>query len=253
MGLNTILLDYLRTLITLTMLAYASYKDVKTREVHDLVWIIPSTIGVLLDLYELFTNNLNVIEALINIGFIIVLSGVLYFLNLFGEADLLAFIALSIIHPRVPMYNFIGYPPIIFSFTLIANSAMTGVLMTLVTAGTNMMLVIKGIELFNRHESTSLLKKIALFFSGRYIKVDSLRGPPFEYPLEDNEKLMIKPNLSNDDEANLIFKSLRENNFERVWVSTTIPYIVVLLVGYLISVIFGDLMFTILVTLGHNS
>ena len=55
--------------------------------------------------------------------------------------------------------------------------------------------------------------------------------------------------LFDDDEANKALRILREKGYDRVWVSATLPYIVVLLVGYLISVLYGDVMFTIMAAL----
>ena len=52
--------------------------------------------------------------------------------------------------------------------------------------------------------------------------------------------------IFDDEEANKAFRILREQGADRVWVSATLPYIVVLLVGYLISVFYGDIMFTIM-------
>ena len=83
-------------------------------------------------------------------------------------------------------------------------------------------------------------------FTGRYIPVKSLRGPPFEYPLEVDGGLILKPDLFDDKAANRAFLVLREKNVERVWVSSTLPYVVVLFIGYIISIIIGDVMFTIM-------
>ena len=246
MGLNVILIDYVRTLISIIMLGYASYKDIKTREIHDMTWIIPSAIGVVICIYEIYLGYLQINIALINIGFMLILCLVLWFLSLFGEADLLAFLALSIIHPRAPSYDFLLYPPLIFSFTLIANSAITGSLVSVFTVGANIYEKIQGVDLFERYQKISPLKKLMIMFTGRYVLLKSLRGPPFEYPLEVDGYLILKPDLFDDKNANKIFRALREKNIARVWVSSTLPYVVVLFIGYVISVIFGDLMFAIM-------
>ena len=246
MSPHALTIDYIRVLISLTMLGYASYKDIKTREIHDIVWIIPSAIGLAIDAYEVINGNLAITGALYNIGFMVILSGILWYLSLFGEADLIAFVALSLIHPRVPEFNYLGYTPLLFSFTMIANSAISGVLMTFYTLVANL---IQGVNLFERHEYISVGKKIALLFTGRNIPVESLRGPPFEYPLEVKGELVLRPDIFDDDEARKAFRYLRERGVKRVWVSSTLPYIVVLLVGYVISIVFGDVMFTIMARL----
>lgn len=238
-------IDYIRVLIAVAMLGYASYKDIKTREIHDIVWIIPAGIGLLIDGYEVYVGDLSIIGMLYNIGFMVILSGVLWYLSLFGEADLIAFVALSVIHPRTPLFEYIGYTPLLFSFTLIANSAISGVLMAFYTFIANLFQS-SNTNLFERHEDISVLKKIALLFTGRNIPVKSLRGPPFEYPLEVRGELVLRPDIFDDDEARKAFRYLREKGVKRVWVSSTLPYIVVLLVGYVLSVVFGDVMFTIM-------
>jgi len=245
MSPQALIIDYFRVLIALTMLGYASYKDIKTREIHDIVWIIPAGIGLLIDAYEIIVGDLSATGALYNIGFMVILSGILWYLSLFGEADLIAFVALSVIHPRTPLFGYIGYTPLLFSFTMIANSAIAGVLMAFYTLIANLAQS-SNVNLFERHEDISVVKKIALLFTGRNIPVKSLRGPPFEYPLEVRGELVLRPDIFDDDEAWKAFRYLRERGVKRVWVSSTLPYIVVLLVGYLISVVFGDVMFSIM-------
>ena len=246
MGPNALLIDYIRTIIALGMLGYASYKDLKTREVHDMVWIIPAAAGLLIDAYELYVGNITLQGALINVGFMVVLSGILWYLRLFGEADLIAFVVLAVIHPRTPLYDYRGFTPIFFSFTMIANTAISGLLMAFYTFAVNILALLSGNDLFERYRDASGLRKLTIMFTGRNKPIDSLRGPPFEYPLEVKGELIIKPDLFDDDEANKAFRVLREIGVKRIWVSSTLPYIVILLVGYLISVLYGDVMFTIM-------
>jgi hypothetical protein len=175
----------------------------------------------------------------------VILSGILWVLRLFGEADLIAFLVLSIIHPRTPSYGFRGYTPFLFSFTLIANSAIAGILTAFYTVIVNSFEYLKDRSLFDRYDA-SFFKKTVIMFSGKYISIESLKGPPFEYPLEIDGELIVKPDLFDDDAANKAFRSLREHGIDNFWVSATLPYIVVLFVGYLISTFYGDVMFSIM-------
>jgi hypothetical protein len=129
---------------------------------------------------------------------------------------------------------------------MIANTAIAGLLMAFYTFAVNIVEQVSGRDLFKRHEDVSGFKKLALLFTGRNKPMESIRGPPFDYPLEVKGELIIKPDLFDDQEANKAFRVLREMHVERVWVSSTLPYIVVLMVGYLISVLYGDVMFTIM-------
>ncbi len=247
MGMAPILLvvDYVRTALSIAMLGYASYRDLRTREVHDYVWLFPALGGAVLGIYEVTMGAQSFADILLSVGFMAVLSGVLWYLRLFGEADLLAFIALSIIHPRTPSFGFIGYPPLLFSFTLIANSALSGLLPVFYTMASNLYLS-SSVSLFEAHPGASLLIKIGMISTGRFRELRDIRGPPFEYPLEDKGKLFLKPDFWDDEKANRDFKILREKERGRVWVSATLPYIVVLFAGYLISVLYGDIIFTVM-------
>ena len=240
-----IILDYVRTVLSITMLGYASYKDLKTREIHDYAWLFPAAGGAVLGIYELFLGTISVMDIGISVGLMAVLSSILWYFRLFGEADLLAFVALSIIHPRTPGFGFIGYQPLLFSFTLIANSALTGLLAVFYTLASNLFLSTR-VSLFEAHPEASTLTRFGLMFTGEYKALRDIRGPPFEYPLEVKGGLILRPDIWDDDKANNELRILREKGRERAWVSETLPYIVVLFVGYLISVFYGDVMFTLM-------
>ncbi|MBT3284284.1 hypothetical protein HN807_06040 [Candidatus Bathyarchaeota archaeon] len=245
-----LLIDYIRTALSIAMLGYASYKDFKTREIHDYVWLLPALCGAILGAYELFMGMLSIADILLSVGFMAILSGVLWYFRLFGEADLLAFVALSIIHPRTPSFPFMGYPPLLFSFTLIANSALSGLLSAFYTLSLNLSLSTR-VSLFEAHPETSKFTKLGLMFTGHYRALANIRGPPFEYPLEEMGELVLKPDIWDDDKANKAFKILKENGRGRAWVSATLPYIVPLFVGYMVSVVYGDIMFTVMAYLSR--
>ena len=245
-----LVLDYIRTALSIAMLGYASYKDLESREVHDYVWLFPALGGAALGAYELIMGTLSFADIILSVGFMAVLSGILWYFQLFGEADLLAFLALSIIHPRTPSFGFMGYTPLLFSFTLIANSALSGLFMIFYTLASNLSLS-ASVSLFEAHSGASMLTKIGMMFTGRYRALEGIRGPPFDYPLEVGGELILRPEIWDDVKANNDFKILREKGRGRVWVSATLPYIVVLFTGYLISVVYGDIMFTVMAYLSR--
>lgn len=243
---QAVTIDYIRSALALGMLGYASYKDLETREIHDIVWILPGVAALLLDIYEVLNGTLGLREAGLSIGFMVLLSGVLWFLQLFGEADLIAFVTLAVIHPRTPQYGYIGFTPLLFSFTLVANSALSGLVTAFYSLFVNLKDSTGGVELFKRHGEASPIVKIGLMFTGRYMDTDKIRGPPFEYPLEVRGDLQLRPDIWDDDKASKEFRLMREKGYERIWVSATLPYIVNLLVGYLVSVFYGDILFSIM-------
>jgi hypothetical protein len=118
--------------------------------------------------------------------------------------------------------------------------------MAFYTVFTNLSTGANGVDVFERHGEASNMVKLGIMFTGQYMETSKVKGPPFEYPLEVNGELIIKPDIWDDEKASKDFRVLREKGYERVWVSATLPYIVNLFFGYLVSVLYGDIMFTVM-------
>ena len=244
-------LDLARTALALGMLGYGSYRDLKTREVHDLLWVVSGAVALVLDVYELFLGTLGLTQLLYAVGFIAVVGLALWFFRLMGEADIFAFVVLVLIQPKAPTYlgTAWGWTPIFFPFTLLSNTALAGVITPLVTLINNCVARFRGVNLFERAEGVSVPRRLVLLFTARYFRVESIRGPPFEYPLEVSGGIRVRPDIWDDKAAEKAFNSLKEKGYERTWVSSTLPYIVFMTTGYLLSVVFGDIMFRVLFTI----
>ncbi|MDE1863025.1 MAG: prepilin peptidase [Thaumarchaeota archaeon] len=88
--------ELLRPLVALAMLSVASYYDIKTREVSDLVWILFGGTGAMLYLFgqgDSFSLLCTGIGIATGIG--------LFLSRVFGQADSLALIALAVVLPQV--------------------------------------------------------------------------------------------------------------------------------------------------------
>lgn len=228
------------------MLSYASYRDIKTREISDLLWLVFSAIGLILNIFELYVGALELSSLLIVISLCIGFALLTGYLGLFGGADLIAFVVLGLLNPASPLLFFktVGFVPVIFPITVISNSifiASTGVF----AAFFHNLVTSRGRNLFHGYTTFSIWKKIVLFFTGLNKEINSIRGPPFEYPLEkigenDTISLMLMPNFSDDIEASETLKKLRLMGRLRLWVSYSLPFILILEIGYLSSIVFGD-------------
>ncbi|OGD46152.1 hypothetical protein A3K69_04810 [Candidatus Bathyarchaeota archaeon RBG_16_57_9] len=241
-------LDVARILLALGMLGYAGVRDIRTREVHDLLWVIAGASALLLDVYELFLGSLGLYQLALAVGFMGVVGLALWFFRLMGEADILAFIVLALIHPKAPAYLgvFWGWSPVFFPFTMLSNTAVAGIVAPLLAALGNAVVRLRGVDLFERVQSLSAPRKIALLFTARYVRLEGVRGPPFQYPLEGVDGLSLRPDLWDDGAAEKTFTELKGRGYEWAWVSATLPYIVVMAAGYLLSVVFGDIIFWVL-------
>jgi preflagellin peptidase FlaK len=243
--MSLLTLDIVRTGVALAMLGYGSVKDLRTREIHDLLWVAGGGAGLVLDAYELFLGTLSLRQLAFSAGFMIAVGLVLGYFRLFGGADLLAFIALSVIHPRAPVYlqtNW-GWSPPFYAFTLISNTAFAGIVTPLVALTRNLGAVGGGADLFERHRDISALRKAALMFTAVNVRLSDVRGPPYQYPLEGSGGgIRLRPNIWDDEKAAEAFRALGEGSIERVWVSATLPYLVLITGGYILSVAFGDVL-----------
>ncbi len=242
-------LDAVRILLSLVMLGYTSWVDMKTREIYELVWLVFGGMGLVLALYEIYVGSLALTGFVTTVVFSIVISLVLGYLGLFGGADVEAFIALSILHPVPPrgLEPMLGVVSVIYPITLFSNSALSGASFALVLLlGRNLLKKAGGKALFEGLESDSSLKKFIMMVTGAKVKIDSVRGPPFQYPLETvdenfERRLILMPDIQDDDAAIEVFRRLRETGVEEVWVSNTLPFLVFISIGYVITLALGDI------------
>ncbi|MCW4037051.1 MAG: prepilin peptidase, partial [Candidatus Bathyarchaeota archaeon] len=121
-------LELARLLLSLTMLGYTSWLDLRTREIYDLVWVVFGAIGFILAIYDVYTGSLTMLGFVIPVVFSAVLSIILGYFGLFGGADVEAFIALAILNPLPPrrMEPLLGVVSVIYPLSLFSNSALAG-------------------------------------------------------------------------------------------------------------------------------
>ncbi len=241
------LFDVLRVFFSAVLFIYVSYKDIKTREINDIIWLVFGTLGVIINIFEIFTGSLDIvtvgITVLITVGFAI-LTG---YLGLFGEADLLAFIVLGLLNPRIPNLGFdqLLFPPVIFTLSVITNSILFGALSIFVVLIYNISSITR-VNVFNEYKKINLFEKVILLSTGVNKKIGEIRGPPFEYPLEKVGEdqlvhIVLRPDFSDDEEANNTLKKLNEIGRKRVWISYGLPFLLFLGIGYFATLFLGDI------------
>ncbi len=241
-----------RVLLATGMLTYAAYEDIRTREVHDLVWIIFAVPGVILDLIQLSQGSLDWRLFILSLTISLIFSAIALAAHLFGEADLLAIITITLLQPVYPtIHKPIGLSGIIFPLTVLTNSALIGASSAFIYLIRNLSLKLNGTYLFPEHETEGLVKKLIVLFTGSRIEVKQIRGPPFQYPLENigeqGEKiLLIRPNINDDHEAQRIFDNFNQAGIKYTWVSNTLPFLFVFFLGYYTTLFIGDIILSAL-------
>jgi preflagellin peptidase FlaK len=214
------------------MLGYGSYKDWKTREIPDTLWLLFSVIAISIIIPETIIDfNLNnLYMMLISIGITAIISVILYYFGFFGGADMKALIVLSLllpiylpfryIHPLLPIISFTNAIFITASFALgfFMYNAFTRYLFRK--------------NIFNGFEKEPIWKKIIVSFLG--FRASRVRKDSFYMTLEkivDNEKKFDISLMSEDED----FAS-----GEDMWVTPGIPLLIFITIGFVVSIVYGD-------------
>jgi len=238
------------------MLGYTSWIDLRTREIYDLVWVVFGALGLVLAIYEVYVGSMTLVGLTIPVVFSAVLSGVLGYIGLFGGADVEAFIVLAILNPFPPrgLAPYLGIVSVVYPLTLFSNSALAGALSAVVLLVRNLSSTLRGNILFQSHGSDSAWKKLVVMVTGVKMGLDSVRGPPFQYPLEfppeegsTERRLVLLPDIHDDDAARDVFSQLRREGVDEVWVSHTLPFLVFITIGYILTLVFGDIALAVLI------
>ncbi|MEM4449939.1 MAG: prepilin peptidase, partial [Nitrososphaerota archaeon] len=106
-------------IIVLLALLYASYLDLKKREIDDWVWIASVVIGFPIMLYDqlIIQEAHNIILVIVSISLTIVLGIGFYKAGFYGGADAKALITISLVSPL--MHNGVRIHPFLPISTLL--------------------------------------------------------------------------------------------------------------------------------------
>ena len=240
------MLEFIRISLTIAMLAYASLRDLREREVPDATWLLFGLAGLSSDIYEIYSGSV----ALLDFGFTVLVSTALSlligYLGLFGGADLKALVALSLLHPYPPRVfkPLLGAISPLYPLAVLSNSAILGASLAPFQLLRNLYRACRGSRLFEGHDSESYWRKLMVLISGSKVKMGSVRGPPFHYPLEalkNGGRRLLSPFRMDDEEALKVFEEFRRAGVSEIWVSNSLPFIVFITVGYVTSLLVGDI------------
>ena len=155
--------DLLR-LVALPVFAWVAVRDIKTRRVSSGVWIPLALLGGVLLVWDgwlawsagetAWTHEF-LLPAAISMGFVVPIAYLFWWVGGFGGADAKALMVLAVLFPTVPRYAVADWtlplasPPIgAFSFTILTNAVLVGVLIPVVLAIRNAAAGRVGIVMF---------------------------------------------------------------------------------------------------------
>lgn len=253
------LLDCSRVLISLIFLIYGSWSDLKTREISNWVWTIFAPLAFILTTlqYGLFAQDLLYYYVL---SFIVVLalSLVLFYTGGFGGADAKALICLSLALPYYPIYFLkspLGSVLPIFPLSVFIDSVFLASFSVVYVLFRSVSWKYRNKKkMFEGFEKESLGRKIVVLLSGHKVSITELKKKNYVFPLEDFGKSEDKRRLiaiPNDDEREKIVSRLIEAEQsgqiqDDIWATPGLPMLVFITAGLIITLVFGDILWTIL-------
>jgi len=226
------IINIIRFLTGILILTFASYTDIKTRQASNILWLVMGFIAIILIIVQYFSIGLKNPYYLI---FIPIMIGLVYLLFqmriIFGGADAKALMAIAILVPFEP--SIAGFPIskgsfMPFSWSIFQNSLII------------FLLIPMSLFVFN------IIKRNIKFpyaFLGYKIDIKIARKR-FVWPLEkiiDGERRFAY--MPKDFDTGDEFDKFEKEGITEIWVTPKVPFMIPLLFGFIISFIFGDILF----------
>jgi len=247
-----------RVIVVFFFLLYASWSDIKSREVSNKVWALFGPIGLTLTLLHIHLTKSYLRLGDLGLSFLIatILAVALFYLGFFGGADAKALICLSMSLPYYPnevfnsVFDFIPFLPV----SVFINAVLSSVLVAFYALLRNIVWAGSGKSLFEGLESEPLSKKFMSLITGYKVKASDLENKFYLYPTEKIEEtqegeikrsFQVFVSAEADREANVtkIMEFSRKGLLNDVWATPGLPFLVFITIGLVVTLFFGDLIF----------
>jgi preflagellin peptidase FlaK len=254
-------LEYVRMILSLLFLSYASWQDYKSREVSDIVWGLFAPLGLALTLLNIFLVGDYFLFTILFLSFLLV-AGInifLFYIGFFGGADVKAFICLSIAFPFQPTFlqPGLGIVSPLYTMSIFSNAVLISSLTAVGIFLYNVLLYfVKSESFFEGLDQESIFKKMLILFTGYKIQISELRRRPYLVPLEvfsreengeitRSLKLFVRTDVEPESSIAEI-ESFFGSHSQKVWVTPFLPYIVFITVGFIVTLFVGDIIFWVI-------
>lgn len=242
-------LDLYKFLATFSIFIFASYSDIKYREISDLVWIILIASTFPVTIFQIFyLQTINLLPFLILIAINIAIASIMYLFAGFGPADSIAVITLALAVPIPPNlgYDTILVKPLDYPLSVVLNGIILSVFYVFVNIVKNFTSYMKNKNLFD--ENFSLGEKLALFFFAQKINKKEIENKKFYVSLivnkEGRKRLELFRNVKDMDFEDInARKGYYEDDY--YWAENVQPFLVYLTISLLFTYFVGDLVTSI--------
>jgi preflagellin peptidase FlaK len=220
-------LDQIRIVLAIAMLGIATASDIKKREINDIIWVVFGAIGAIL---IPFAANLN--DELLKIGISMIVAPIaliIWRFGLFGGADAFALIALAVLAPNLTLVGGTITP-----FTVLTNAVILSVVPMFINATRNAIRIARKIDIFEGFNETRGRKILAMFIGYR------AANPKFGFSIEQKNGKRKKLNLSMHHAEHAAFCEKKDT-----WITPGVPYMIFIFAGFVIQLIYGDIIFSL--------
>lgn len=213
----------IRILLAILMLSIASSIDIWKREISDALWIGFAAVAVVLIFLE---PDLTGILKSIGISLIIVpVALVIWRMGIFGGADALGLMVLAALAPQASLSNGLITP-----FTTLTNAALLSVIPIFTNVIRNVMALLNHSDIFEGFNETRSKKILAIFLGYR------AKNPKYGFSIETTEGNHKKLDFSLKHAEKAEFCSKPDT-----WITPSIPYILYITAGFVVQIVFGDI------------
>lgn len=231
-SLELVLLDQIRIAMAVVMLGIATASDLKSREINDIIWIVFGAIAAIL---IPFAADLN--AELLSVGISMIVAPVaiiIWRFGLFGGADAFALIVLGALLPNMTLAGGTITP-----FTILTNAVILSVSPMIINAIRNAILLARKQNIFDGFDETASRKILAMFIGYR------AANPKFGFSIEKKIGKHKKLKLSLQHAENAEFCDKKDT-----WITPGIPYMIFIFAGFVVQLIYGDIIFSLLTPIG---
>ena len=214
-----------RMIAAFVMLGLASFFDLKKREINDILWIGFSALSAVL---IFLSPDIWVSLRIVGISLIIApVALVLWRFGVFGGADAFCLIVLASLAPMFTL-NTSQITP----FSTLTNAAILSVTPLFVNLFRNVISMLRKEDIFEGIDETRTKKIVAVFIGYK------AKNPKYSFSLERvvDGKKRLDFSLKHAEQALFC-------NDHGVWVTPGVPYVLYITAGFVIQVLYGDIIF----------
>jgi preflagellin peptidase FlaK len=239
-------IEYAKLTIILGTLITTSAMDIRTREIPPRIWSIIIPVLILFTSVELFLmkNLFYVIVTVVGVVIVVIAVGLLYYVGLMGGGDLFALTAIAVANPWNPLSFIRGgdidFMPFVVPVLIYSSVSVSFLVVAYFFINIS----------FHRKDLSSLPTKykVLYMFTAVPVSVNDLLRKKYWYPLErpwkrERYSLFFDVGEEDADIKEILHKMVEEGSIspqERLWSTYGIPFIVLILLGYILSILGGD-------------